>query len=108
MPAINPINVPLPADLPTNWQLEQIVSPDGISAGLAEQYGYNYLMEQVNAAQMALQQLAEYFPNLATENDIGGFVEMVDPIPIVQRQNGYLYGQIIADFTQTVQLEGGN
>lgn len=98
MPAINPINVPLPADLPTNWQLEQIVSPDGVSAGLAEQYGYNYLMEQVNAAQIALQQLSEYFPNLATENDIGGFVEMLESIPVGQRLPNTLYSLIEVDY----------
>lgn len=44
----------LPADLPTNWQGGQIVAPDGASVGLPEQYGYNYLMEQVNAVQMAM------------------------------------------------------
>lgn len=107
MPAINPITVPLPADLPTDWQIQQIVSPDGASAGLAEQYGYNYLMEQVNAAQTALQQLAEYLPSLATQNDLGGFVEMVSPIPVEQRQDGFLYGNIVANFTQVTQLEGG-
>ena len=44
-------NVILPADLPTNWQGGQIVAPNGADAGLPEQYGYNYLMEAVNAAQ---------------------------------------------------------
>lgn len=44
----------LPADLPTNWQDGQIVAPDGANVGLPEQYGYNYLMEQVNAVQMAM------------------------------------------------------
>ena len=52
----NPITVPLPADLPTNWTTDQIVSPDGTSAGYTEQYGYNYLMQQVNAAQTAASQ----------------------------------------------------
>ena len=49
----NPITVPLPADLPTDWQLNQIVAPNGADAGLGEEYGYNYLMEQVNNAQTA-------------------------------------------------------
>lgn len=44
----------LPADLPTNWQGAQIIAPDGANVGLPEQYGYNYLMEQVNAVQMAM------------------------------------------------------
>lgn len=44
-------NYPLPADLPTNWQPDQIVAPDGTAVGLTEQAGYNYLMAAVNAAQ---------------------------------------------------------
>lgn len=44
-------NYPLPADLPTNWQPDQIVAPDGTTVGLTEQAGYNYLMAAVNAAQ---------------------------------------------------------
>lgn len=71
MAASNPITVPLPADLPTTWQLNQIVAPDGAYAGLSEQYGYNYLMEQVNAAQQALQQVGAYFPQLAALADVG-------------------------------------
>lgn len=56
----------LPADLPTNWQGGQIIAPDGANVGLPEQYGYNYLMEQVNAVQMAL-----------NEYDAGGIVAAV-------------------------------
>lgn len=41
----------LPADLPTNWQNEQVIAPEGTAAGLTPQHGYNYLMRQVNAAQ---------------------------------------------------------
>lgn len=44
-------NYPLPADLPTNWQPNQIVAPDGTDVGLTEQAGYNYLMAAVNLAQ---------------------------------------------------------
>lgn len=44
-------NYPLPADLPTNWQPDQIVAPDGTAVGLTEQAGYNYLMAAVNLAQ---------------------------------------------------------
>lgn len=55
----NPITVELPADLPTNWQQYQVVSPNGIEAGLDEQHGYNYLMEQVNNAQTAAKECGE-------------------------------------------------
>ena len=48
--AEKPIKILLPADLPENWALDQIVAPDGTSVGLTQQHGYNYLMEQVNAA----------------------------------------------------------
>ena len=54
MAAINPITVSLPADLPENWTAGQTVSPGGEEAGLTMQHGYNYLMQQVNAAQTAL------------------------------------------------------
>ena len=48
--AERPLPSPLPADLPENWVLDQIVAPVGTSVGLTQQHGYNYLMEQVNAA----------------------------------------------------------
>lgn len=49
----NPISTPLPADLPVNWQTGQIVAPNGADVGLSPQHGYNYLMQQLNAAQQA-------------------------------------------------------
>lgn len=51
-------NIPLPADLPENWTSEQTVAPTGAEVGMDEQYGYNYLMRQVNNAQKALKALA--------------------------------------------------
>ena len=51
-------NIPLPADLPENWTSGQIIAPTGAEAGLDDQYGYNYLMMQVNNAQRALKALA--------------------------------------------------
>lgn len=51
-------NIPLPADLPENWTSEQTVAPTGEEVGLDNQYGYNYLMKQVNNAQKALKALA--------------------------------------------------
>ena len=49
----NILAAPLPADLPTDWTQGQTVAPNGADAGLPPQHGYNYLMEQVNAAQSA-------------------------------------------------------
>ena len=51
-------NIPLPADLPENWTSQQTVAPTGAEVGMDEQYGYNYLMKQVNNAQRALKALA--------------------------------------------------
>ena len=56
----------LPADLPENWQSNQIVAPTGAEVGLAEQYGYNYLMAQLNAAQQAINNINNAFPGLAS------------------------------------------
>lgn len=98
MAAINPITVPLPADLPENWTEGQTVAPDGTDAGLTEQHGYNYLMAQVNAAQEALQQVADYFPNLATTEDGGGFIQYTGCFPVQTKPNT-LYGEVIADYS---------
>lgn len=51
-------NILLPADLPENWTSGQIIAPTGAEVGLDDQYGYNYLMRQVNNAQRALKALA--------------------------------------------------
>lgn len=67
--AENPITVNLPADLPEDWAENQIVAPEGQSAGLTRQHGYNYLMEQVNNAQTAAIQIGAAFSELAP----GGF-----------------------------------
>lgn len=61
----NPISVPLPQDLPTNWTYGQTVAPTGAEVGLPEQYGYNYLMAQVNAAQKAAAECGVNFANAA-------------------------------------------
>ncbi|MBM6887871.1 pyocin knob domain-containing protein [Pseudoflavonifractor phocaeensis] len=66
--AENPITVPLPQDLPETWETNQIVSPDGVSAGLTPQHGYNYLMQQVNNAQQAAQELGEGIAGLSGDN----------------------------------------
>ena len=74
----NPITVPLPADLPTNWVYGQTVGPNGTDVGLSEQHGYNYLMTQVNAAQTAA-------------GDVGQAVEDLQPqtvYPYTHQKNG--------------------
>lgn len=67
--ADNPITVNLPADLPEDWVENQIVAPEGQSVGLSQQHGYNYLMEQVNNAQTAANEIGAAFAGLAP----GGF-----------------------------------
>lgn len=64
--AEKPVKENLPADLPTDWVLEQVVTPGGTEAGLSPQHGYNYLAEQVNAAQRAAKQINEAFGDLST------------------------------------------
>lgn len=70
MAAQNPIPTPLPADLPENWSIGQTVSPAGTDVGLTQQHGYNYLMEQVNAAQEAANTIGEAFTGLASVDDL--------------------------------------
>lgn len=62
--ADNPITTPLPADLPEQWTYGQTVGPNGTDAGLTEQHGYNYLMQQVNAAQQGVNTLGSAFSGL--------------------------------------------
>ena len=70
--AENPITVSLPADLPEDWAENEIVAPEGQSAGMTQQHGYNYLMEQVNNAQTAASQIGAAFSGLATTEDVNG------------------------------------
>lgn len=63
--AERPIKDPLPADLPENWQAEQIVAPTGEEAGLTHQHGYNYLMEMVNRAQRGVNSVNEAFDTVS-------------------------------------------
>lgn len=64
--AQKPVTKNLPADLPENWTEGQIISPGGTEAGLDQQHGYNYLMEQVNNAQDAIKEINDAFENLAS------------------------------------------
>lgn len=70
--ADNPITVNLPADLPEDWVENEIVAPEGQSVGLSQQHGYNYLMEAVNNAHVALNEIGEAFSILATQTDLDG------------------------------------
>ena len=63
--AERPLPSPLPADLPENWALDQIVAPDGTSVGLTQQHGYNYLMKQVNAAHRGVNAINESFDTIS-------------------------------------------
>lgn len=59
--ADNPVTENLPADLPIDWTYGQTVAPTGSEAGLSKQHGYNYLMEQVNAVQTAVNEIGAAF-----------------------------------------------
>ena len=69
-------NIPLPADLPENWTSGQTIAPTGAEVGLDNQYGYNYLMMQVNNAQKALKALAAQ-----REEDLAKIKFWVSPDP---------------------------
>lgn len=68
--ADNPITTSLPADLPEQWTYGQTVGPNGTDVGLTQQHGYNYLMQQVNAAQQAATQIGAAFSGLYGSEDI--------------------------------------
>ena len=94
MPGTNPLTSPLPADLPENWSLGQIVSPAGTDVGLTQQHGYNYLMEQVNAAQDAANTIGQAFENLATTQDLEDFID--DDLPgIIQQEAVSQVGSVV-------------
>lgn len=55
----------LPADLPTNWEQGQIITPNGTEVGLTQQYGYNYLNGQVNATETEVNNLSSEVSSLS-------------------------------------------
>lgn len=67
--AEKPISTPLPADLPTNWQTGQTVSPTGTEVGLTQQHGYNYQAQQINNAQTAINTINDAFENVYGDGD---------------------------------------
>lgn len=88
------LTAPLPADLPEDWVVEQIIAPTGEEVGLSHQHGYNYLMEMVNRAQRSVNQINETL----ADGVGGGFVEMEESIPVSERVDDTLYGLIIEAF----------
>lgn len=91
--ATKPIPAPLLADLPEDWTIGQTVAPTGEEVGLTQQHGYNYLMEKVNEAIQAINALNEGF------EDVGGFIEMEQSLPVGDRVENTLYGLILVDFS---------
>ena len=85
---------PLPADLPEDWVVEQIIAPTGEEVGLSHQHGYNYLMEMVNRAQRSVNQINETL----ADGVGGGFVEMEESIPVIERVEDTLYGLILKTY----------
>lgn len=67
------ITIPaLPADLPEDFKMQDIIAPNGADVGKSPQHGYNYLMQQMNETQRAVMKMAEdansAFENKANEN----------------------------------------
>lgn len=109
MPGQNPVLTPLPADLPENWGLGQIVSPSGVDVGLTQQHGYNYLMKQVNDAQEAVNQIGKELPNLTTalaalETTVAGKAPKSVTVPATLTAAGWTGTE--APYTQTVAAKG--
>lgn len=96
--ADKPIQKPLPADLPENWSIGQIVAPAGADVGLDQQHGYNYLMKQVNDAQSAVNQINDAFTDLVSVNDVAQFGALYTQITLPQ--SGW------SSLSQTVTVNG--
>lgn len=94
--ANKPLPSPLAANLPEDWVVDQIVAPTGQEVGLPEQYGYNYLMAKVNEAIEAINLLNNGFADIP-----GGFIEMTESLPVLDRTENTLYGLVLVDFGAT-------
>lgn len=99
--AVKPISTPLPADLPETWQTGQTVAPTGAEVGLSEQHGYNYLMEQVNAAQEALNTINNAFEDLATLGSDG-------KVPLAQLAGVLLSVSAAAEYSASATYSAGD
>lgn len=111
-------NIPLPADLPENWTSGQTIAPTGEEVGLDNQYGYNYLMMQVNNAQKALKALAAqreedlarvkyWFSDDPTSpaSFIGGTWEQIKDRFILAAGDTYVAGSTGGEATHTLTKE---
>lgn len=58
------------ADLPENWTLSQIVSPNGVEGGLTAKHGYNYLMGKVNEGLEDIGAINEAFDDLLVDSEL--------------------------------------
>lgn len=102
--ADKPITANLPADLPENWQTNQIVSPSGTEVGLSEQHGYNYQSKQINDAQKAINAINGAFTGLATSNHTHSLaslgaaktVTLTCTVPVSWTASGSYYTQTVA------------
>lgn len=93
--AKNPIKSPLPADLPTDWAIGQTVGPNGADVGLSRQHGYNYLCEQLNATQNALNDVGTAFGKLAALDESGKVPETELPsLSFLPLAGGTMQGEI--------------
>ena len=90
----------LPADLPTNWTQGQIISPNGTEVGLSEQYGYNYLNEQVNDTQTEVNSLSA--AQTSTQQQVNTLNTQVGNI----QGQVTTQGQEITELQQTTTTQG--
>lgn len=68
--ADKPIKSPNLPELPTDWKMGQIVSPNGTETGLTEKHGYNYLMQVVNQQAEYIKTMNDAFAGLAKLEDL--------------------------------------
>lgn len=92
----------LPADLPTNWTQGQIISPNGTEVGLTEQYGYNYLNEQVNNTQTEVNSLST--AQTSTQQQVNTLNTQVGNI----QGQVTTHGQSITNLQETTTTQGQN
>ena len=86
----------LPADLPENWQTNEIISPEGTEVGLTPQHGYNYLMKQVNDAQKSINNIVSAFGDVAQQSTVDTINSKIgNPSDITDRT---LFGKIHSGF----------
>lgn len=85
--------------LPTDWESEDIITPNGVEVGLERDHGYNYLMEAVNALIQGVNDINNAIPELGV-----GFVEMQESLAVDERKSNTLYGLILADFNTVTNL----